>query len=103
MQALGFHKRRDAKIGRIAQQPLFATCTEADLRSLAKVCDEVEASSGDILARQGWHGQFPLEYVFPARWIVIIAAFGIVAASLAALLPARRAARIQIVEALRFE
>ncbi len=47
--------------------------------------------------------QFPLEYVFPARWIVIIAAFGIVAAALAALLPARRAARIQVVEALRFE
>ncbi len=56
MQALGFHKRRDAKIERIAEQPLFATCTEADLRSLAKVCDEVEVSTGDIPARQGWHG-----------------------------------------------
>lgn len=56
MQALGFHKQRDAKIERIAQQPLFATCTEADLRSLAKVCDEVEVSTGYCPARQGWHG-----------------------------------------------
>ena len=46
---------------------------------------------------------FPLDYVFPGQWIAIIAAFGLVASSLAALVPARRAARIQVVEALRFE
>lgn len=46
---------------------------------------------------------FALNYVYPARWVPIVAAFGMMVAILAALIPARRAARVQIVEALRFE
>lgn len=46
---------------------------------------------------------FAVDYVYPASWVPLLAVFGIVVAVLAALAPGRRAARLQIVNALQFE
>jgi putative ABC transport system permease protein len=46
---------------------------------------------------------FPLSYVFPVGGIIAGAAFGLIFGALAAIVPARQAARLQIVEALRYE
>lgn len=46
---------------------------------------------------------FQVAYVYPAVWVPAVAAFGAVVAVVAALAPARRAARLQVVEVLRFE
>lgn len=46
---------------------------------------------------------FEIDYVYPAIWVPLIALFGVIVALVAALAPARRAGRMQIVETLRFE
>ncbi len=46
---------------------------------------------------------FPLGYSFPAAGILAAVFFGLAFGALAALIPARQAARLQIVEALRYE
>lgn len=46
---------------------------------------------------------FPLEYVFPAGGVLVGIAVGLVFGVLAAIIPARQAARLDIVQALRYE
>jgi putative ABC transport system permease protein len=46
---------------------------------------------------------FPLEYAFPAAGAVVAIAAGILFGALAAVIPARQAARLEIVQALRYE
>jgi len=46
---------------------------------------------------------FPMEYAFPASGVLIALAAGILFGVLAAIVPARQAARLQIVQALRYE
>ena len=46
---------------------------------------------------------FPMEYVFPAAGVILAIAGGIIFGALAAIIPARQAGRLQIVEALRYE
>jgi putative ABC transport system permease protein len=46
---------------------------------------------------------FPMEYVFPASGVLIAISSGIFFGILAALIPARQAARLEIVQALRYE
>ena len=46
---------------------------------------------------------FPMEYVFPASGALLAVAAGVLFGVLAALIPARQAARLEIVQALRYE
>lgn len=46
---------------------------------------------------------FDVGYVYPAAWVPIVAAFGVIVAVLAALAPGRRAARLEVVSALQYE
>jgi putative ABC transport system permease protein len=46
---------------------------------------------------------FPLEYVFPAGGVLIGIAVGLAFGALAAIIPARQAARLDVVQALRYE
>jgi putative ABC transport system permease protein len=46
---------------------------------------------------------FPLEYAFPASGLLLAAAAGLIFGVLAAIIPARQAARLEIVQALRYE
>ncbi|HUQ39500.1 MAG TPA: FtsX-like permease family protein [Acidimicrobiales bacterium] len=46
---------------------------------------------------------FSVDYVYPWVWVPIVAVLGVVIAALAAIGPARRAARLQVVTALAFE
>jgi putative ABC transport system permease protein len=46
---------------------------------------------------------FPTEYAFPASGILLAIAAGIAFGLVAAIIPARQASRLQIVEALRYE
>jgi putative ABC transport system permease protein len=46
---------------------------------------------------------FPVSYAFPAQAIVVAIAVGLLFGALAAILPARQAARLEIVQALRYE
>ncbi len=46
---------------------------------------------------------FPMEYIFPAWGVVIAIAVGLLFGALAAILPARQAARMDVVQALRYE
>ena len=46
---------------------------------------------------------FPMEYVFPTTGVITAIVSGIVFGILAAIIPARQAARLQIVQALRYE
>jgi|GEM_PF-168246 len=48
-------------------------------------------------------GIFPMEYTFPYIGIVIAIAVGLLFGVIAAILPARQAARMEIIEALRYE
>lgn len=48
-------------------------------------------------------GGFPLEYVFPTTGVLLAIVAGIIFGVLAALIPARQASHLQIVEALRYE
>lgn len=46
---------------------------------------------------------FPIEYVFPASGLIVAAAAGLLFGALAAIIPARQAARMDVVMALRYE
>jgi putative ABC transport system permease protein len=46
---------------------------------------------------------FPLEYVFPAGGVIAGIAVGLGFGALAAIIPARQAARLDVVQALRYE
>ena len=46
---------------------------------------------------------FPVEYVFPGAGLLAATAVGLLFGVLAALLPARQAARMDIIRALRYE
>jgi putative ABC transport system permease protein len=46
---------------------------------------------------------FPLGYYFPAGGILAAVAFGLLFGVLAAIIPARQAARMDVVAALRYE
>jgi putative ABC transport system permease protein len=46
---------------------------------------------------------FEVDYVYPAAWVPAILAFGMVAAVLTSIAPGRRAARLEVVEALQYE
>ncbi|WP_322509977.1 ABC transporter permease [Anaerolinea sp.] len=46
---------------------------------------------------------FPMEYLFPGSGILLAIAVGILFGALAAIVPARQAARLDVVEALRYE
>lgn len=46
---------------------------------------------------------FPMEYIFPASGILAAVAVGLLFGALAAVVPARQATRLDVVEALRYE
>jgi putative ABC transport system permease protein len=46
---------------------------------------------------------FPIEYIFPAESLIVALAAGLIFGALAAIIPARQAARLDVVAALRFE
>jgi len=46
---------------------------------------------------------YPMEYTFPATGAIVAIAAGILFGALAAIIPARQAARLEIVQALRYE
>jgi len=46
---------------------------------------------------------FPLGYAFPAAGVIAAIAIGLIFGALAAIIPSRQAARLEIVEALRYE
>lgn len=58
-----------------------------------------------IVTLGGVSGAFGFEvaYVYPAAWIPVVGAFGVVVAVLAAIAPGRRAAKLQVVGALQYE
>jgi CRP/FNR family transcriptional regulator, cyclic AMP receptor protein len=45
--------RRDAKTALLRQVPLFADCSKAELRQLARIADEVDLRTGTVLTREG--------------------------------------------------
>jgi CRP-like cAMP-binding protein len=45
--------RRDAKVELLKKVPLFAGCTKAELRQLARISDELELREGTVLTREG--------------------------------------------------
>jgi CRP-like cAMP-binding protein len=45
--------RRDAKVELLRKTPLFADCTKAELRALARTADEVAVREGTVLTREG--------------------------------------------------
>ena len=45
--------RRDAKIELLKRVPLFAGCSKAELRELAKTADELDIREGTVLTREG--------------------------------------------------
>ena len=49
--------RRDAKLELLKGVPLFATCSKADLRQIARLADEVDRDEGRTLIREGERGQ----------------------------------------------
>ena len=46
-------KTKEHKIDRLRRLPLFTACSDAEMRSLASVMDEVEVAPGAVLAREG--------------------------------------------------
>ena len=46
---------------------------------------------------------FDVAYIYPAAWVPIVGAFGVVVAVVAAIAPGRRAAKLQVVGALQYE
>jgi CRP/FNR family cyclic AMP-dependent transcriptional regulator len=49
--------RRDAKLELLKGVPLFARCSKADLRQIARLADEVDRDEGKTLIREGERGQ----------------------------------------------
>ncbi len=49
--------RRDAKIELLKRVPLFAGCSKAELRELAKIADELDIREGTVLTREGRPGR----------------------------------------------
>jgi voltage-gated potassium channel len=45
--------RRDAKVELLGSVPLFAGCSKAELRQLARVADELDLREGTVLMREG--------------------------------------------------
>jgi putative ABC transport system permease protein len=46
---------------------------------------------------------FPIDYVFPSSGVIAAVAVGLLFGAIAAVLPARQAARLDVVQALRYE
>jgi CRP-like cAMP-binding protein len=49
--------RRDAKIELLKKVPLFADCSKAELRELARSADEIDLREGTVLTREGRPGR----------------------------------------------
>ena len=49
--------RRDAKVELLKKVPLFADCSKAELRELAKSVDELDLREGTVLTREGRPGR----------------------------------------------
>jgi CRP-like cAMP-binding protein len=49
--------QQDPKIAAMAGVPLFARCSKADLRRIAKIADEVDLPEGRALTREGARGR----------------------------------------------
>jgi CRP-like cAMP-binding protein len=49
--------RRDAKLERIAQVPLFARCSKRELGQIGTLADEVELPEGTVAVKEGEYGQ----------------------------------------------
>lgn len=49
--------RRDAKVELLKRVPLFADCSKAELRSLAKSADEIDLREGTVMTREGRPGR----------------------------------------------
>ena len=49
--------RRDAKVELLKRVPLFADCSKAELRELAKSADELDLREGTVLTREGRPGR----------------------------------------------
>lgn len=47
----------NAKIDLLKRVPLFATCSKAELRELAKHADEIDLRAGTVLTREGQSGR----------------------------------------------
>jgi putative ABC transport system permease protein len=58
---------------------------------------------GYLLVQALGAGGFPTEYAFPAPYILLALAAGVFFGLIAAIIPARQASRLQVVEALRYE
>ena len=49
--------RKDAKLARIADVPLFARCSKRELSQIGTLADEVELPAGTVVVREGRYGQ----------------------------------------------
>lgn len=49
--------RRDAKVELLKRVPLFADCSKAELRTLAKSADEIDLREGTVMTREGRPGR----------------------------------------------
>jgi CRP-like cAMP-binding protein len=49
--------RRDAKVELLKKVPLFADCSKAELRALAKSTDEIDLREGTVMTREGRPGR----------------------------------------------
>ena len=49
--------RRDAKVELLKSVPLFADCTKAELRALARSTDEIDLREGTVMTREGRPGR----------------------------------------------
>jgi len=49
--------RRDAKIERIANVPLFSRCSKRELAQIGRLADEMELPAGTVAVREGAYGQ----------------------------------------------
>ena len=49
--------RRDAKVELLKTVPLFADCSKAELRALARTADEIDLREGTVLTREGRPGR----------------------------------------------
>jgi putative ABC transport system permease protein len=58
---------------------------------------------GTILVGAMVAGGFPMPYAFPVAGLLVAIAVGLLFGALAAVIPARQAARMEIVQALRYE